>query len=128
MAASGMCNAGRIKHHLRSNISRPESTILFVGYQAHGTLGRIILEGIPEVRIHGSIYKVRARIAKINGMSAHADRTGLLHWLGHLKTKPRKVFLCHGEEQAATSLGQRIREDLGFDVQIPQYDHTVDLD
>jgi metallo-beta-lactamase family protein len=128
MAASGMCNAGRIKHHLRSNIGRPESTILFVGYQANGTLGRIILEGIPEVRIHGSMYKVRARIAKINGMSAHADRTGLLHWLGHLKTKPRKVFLCHGEEQAAMSLAQQISEGLGFDVQVPQYDHTVDLD
>jgi metallo-beta-lactamase family protein len=127
MAASGMCNAGRIKHHLRSNISRPESTILFVGYQANGTLGRLILEGAPEVRIHGSKYPVRARIEKINGMSAHADRTGLLHWLGHLKAKPKKVFLCHGEEQAAISLSQRIQDELGFDVEVPQYDHTFDL-
>ena len=128
MAASGMCNAGRIKHHLRSNISRPESTILFVGFQAHGTLGRQILEGAPEVRIHGAPQRVRAHITKINGMSAHADRTGLLHWLGHLKAKPQKVFLCHGEEQAATSLAERIHTDLGFEVEIPQYDHTFDLD
>ena len=128
MAASGMCNAGRIKHHLKSNISRPESTILFVGYQANGTLGRIILDGIPEVRIHGSMHKVRARITKINGLSAHADRTGLLHWLGHLKEKPKKVFLCHGEEQAALSLAERVKTDLDFDVEVPLYDHTFDLD
>ncbi len=128
MAASGMCNAGRIKHHLKSNISRPESTILFVGYQANGTLGRIILEGAPEVRIHGSMHPVRARITKINGMSAHADRSGLLHWLGHLKEKPNKVFLCHGEEKAALSLAERVKADLGFDVEVPLYDHTFDLE
>lgn len=127
MSASGMCNAGRIKHHLRSNISRPESTILFVGYQANGTLGRIILEGTPEVRIHGSKYPVRAHIEKMNGMSAHADRSGLLHWLGHLKAKPKKVFLCHGEEKAAISLSKQIRDQLGFDVEIPQYDEIFDL-
>jgi metallo-beta-lactamase family protein len=127
MAASGMCNAGRIKHHLRSNISRPESTILFVGYQANGTLGRLILNGVPEVRIHGSMYKVHARISKINGMSAHADRNGLLGWVGNLKTKPKKVFLCHGEEPAALALAKQIAAGPGFDVEVPSYDHTVDL-
>ncbi len=128
MSASGMCNAGRIKHHLRNNISRPESTILFVGYQANGTLGRLILEGRPYVRIHGQDRTVRAKIEKMNGMSAHADRNGLLHWLGHLKSKPKKVFLCHGEEQAAFSLAKKIRSELKFEVEIPQYDHTFDLD
>jgi metallo-beta-lactamase family protein len=128
MSASGMCNAGRIKHHLRNNISRPESTILFVGYQAEGTLGRLILEGRPFVRIHGQDRKVKARIEKINGLSAHADRTGLIHWLGHLKSKPKCVFLCHGEEEAAFSLAARIREQLGFEIQIPHYDSTFDLD
>ncbi len=128
MSASGMCNAGRIKHHLRNNISGSQNTILFVGFQARGTLGRLILEGRPFVRIHGQDRKVKAKIEKINGMSAHADRSGLIHWLGHLKSKPKQVFLCHGEEQAAISLAERIRSQLGFEVEIPQYDHTFDLD
>lgn len=123
-----MCNAGRIKHHLQANISRPESTVLFVGFQARGTLGRLILEGRPVVRIHGQDRKVKAQIEKINGMSAHADRQGLIQWLGHLRSNPKKVFLCHGEEQAALSLADRICGELNFDVDIPYYDQTCDLD
>jgi metallo-beta-lactamase family protein len=127
MSDSGMCNAGRIKHHLRNDISRTESTILFVGYQAEGTLGRLILEGRPFVRIHGRDRKVKANIEKINGLSAHADRTELIQWLSHLEAMPKRVFLCHGEEQAAFSLADRIRGQLGYEVEIPQYDQTFDL-
>jgi metallo-beta-lactamase family protein len=98
MAGSGMCTGGRIKHHLIQNIERPESTILFVGYQAKGTLGREILEK-DEVRILGNYYKVKARIEKIDGFSAHADRDELLKWLYSFKKIPEKIFLVHGEEE-----------------------------
>ena len=104
MAPAGMCNAGRIKHHLRSNISRPESTVLFVGFQAEGTLGRRLVSGEKEVRIHGRAYSVEARIEQVFGLSGHADRTGLLQWLNHFEQPPRKVFLTHGEEHAALAL------------------------
>ncbi|MCM2369848.1 TIGR00730 family Rossman fold protein [Aporhodopirellula aestuarii] len=121
MAPAGMCNAGRIKHHLRSNISRPESTILFVGFQAVGTLGRRLVDGEKEVRIHGREYRVGARIEQVFGMSGHADRTGLLQWLNHFEQPPRKVFLTHGEEHAAIALKKSIETRFGFDVSIPEY-------
>lgn len=128
MSPAGMCNAGRIKHHLRNNIGRRESTILFVGYQANGTLGRQILEGDPEVRIHGQMWRVKARIEHINGLSGHADRRGLLRWLGHLQQPPQRVFLTHGEEKAALHLADQIQQQLRWPVQIPQYCDTVTLD
>ena len=106
MAGSGMCTGGRIKHHLVHNIGRPESTLLFVGYQAKGTLGRILLEHPEEVRILGNIHKVRARIERINGFSAHADRDELLGWLSNFKKPPRKLFVIHGEEESALALAQ----------------------
>jgi metallo-beta-lactamase family protein len=121
MAPAGMCNAGRIKHHLRSNISRPESTILFVGFQAKGTLGRRLLDGEKEVRIHGRQYFVEAKINQIFGMSGHADRTGLLQWLSHFEQPPRTVFLTHGEEHAALALKQSIESRFGFVVAVPEY-------
>ena len=93
MAGSGMCTAGRIKHHLVNNVSRPESTLVFVGYQARGTLGRELVEGRKVVRIHGVRHKVKARVAQIHGFSAHADQSGLLKWLGYLRQPPRRVFL-----------------------------------
>ncbi|MEQ9408287.1 MAG: TIGR00730 family Rossman fold protein [Fuerstiella sp.] len=125
MAPSGMCNAGRIKHHLRLNISRPESTILFVGFQAHGTLGRRLVDGETEVRIHGQTYAVEAEIERIFGFSGHADRHGLLDWLDHLEVMPRQVFLTHGEEQSAFALEALIRERFGFDVLVPEYGSTI---
>ena len=106
MSTSGMCTAGRIKHHLRQNLPRANSTILFVGYQAQGTLGRQIVDGKPEVRIHGVSYPVRARVEQIYGFSGHADRTGLLHWADGFQQPPRRVFLTHGEEDAALCAGQ----------------------
>jgi metallo-beta-lactamase family protein len=127
MSTSGMCTAGRIKHHLRQNISRPESTVVFVGYQAHGTLGRRILEGEPNVRIHGRNYDVRARIAHINGFSAHGDRDDLLRWIGHFDPAPRHVFLTHGEESAALDLAGTISQRLGLDISLPHEEETVAL-
>jgi metallo-beta-lactamase family protein len=120
MSASGMCTEGRIKHHLRQNIERPESTILFVGFQAQGTLGRRILDGDPEVRIHGRSYRVRARIEQLSGFSAHGDQQDLLRWVGNLRA-PRRIFLTHGEEQAARALSEAIRARYGWEVSIPQY-------
>ncbi|MHC4211548.1 MAG: MBL fold metallo-hydrolase RNA specificity domain-containing protein [Planctomycetota bacterium] len=127
MAGSGMCTGGRVKHHLRHNISRPESTILFVGFQARGTLGRHIVAGEPEVRIHGRTYPVEARIEQLHGLSAHADRTDLMRWLGHLRSPPRGLFLTHGELRASDALADRVRGDLGWEVQVPEYGASVEL-
>jgi metallo-beta-lactamase family protein len=128
IAGSGMCNGGRIKHHLVSNISRPESTILFVGYQAVGTLGRQIVDGATTVRILGKKYKVKARIVQINGFSAHADKDELLHWLSAIKNQPRGVFVVHGEEEVANSFADYLKEKLGWNVSVPQYKDEVVLD
>jgi len=122
-----MCTGGRIKHHLKHNISRPESTILFVGYQAVGTLGRIILDGVDEVRIHGRQYPVAARVRRIHGFSAHADRKELKAWLSHLKKPPRHVFVTHGERDAAESFGKLIGDQDGWAVSVPEYGDTVEL-
>ena len=128
IAGSGMCNGGRVKHHLVSNISRRESTILFVGYQAVGTLGRQIVDGSKKVRILGNNYKVKARIVQVNGFSAHADRDELLHWLSAVRNQPRGVFVTHGEEEAAMSFAGSIKDKLGWNVSVPQYKDEVVLD
>ncbi len=121
MAGSGMCTGGRVKHHLVNNISHPESKILFVGYQARGTLGRLIVDGRQDVRIHGKTFKVRAQIAQIEGFSAHADRSGLHAWLDGLSSPPKRIFIVHGEKEGA----QRLRDDIvrtkGWNVDIPEY-------
>lgn len=127
MAGSGMCEGGRIKHHLINNISRAESTILFVGYQAVGTLGRVILERPAEVRILGQTYPVAARIAKINGFSGHADRDELLRWLGALKSPPRRLFLTHGEASVRDEFAQTVRGRFDWNVSTPGYLDAVDL-
>jgi metallo-beta-lactamase family protein len=127
MAGSGMCTAGRIKHHLVRNVSRPESTLVFVGYQAGGTLGRLLVDGEPVVRILGTQHEVRARIAQIHGFSAHADRTGLLRWLGHLKRPPRRVFLVHGEQDATNRLAEEIRTKWSWAVEVPDYQDEYEL-
>jgi metallo-beta-lactamase family protein len=121
MAGSGMCTGGRIKHHLVQNISRPESTILFVGYQAKGTLGRQILDGKSKVRILGKHYPVRARISQIQGFSAHAGRKDLFRWLDFFRTPPACLFLIHGEIEASRSLSEYIRSEKGWKVAIPRY-------
>jgi len=128
IAGSGMCTGGRIKHHLVNNITREESTILFVGYQAAGTLGRQIVNGTKRVRILGQYYPVRARIAQLNGFSAHADRDGLVRWLSSLRKPPRRVFVTHGELDASQHLAGLIRSRHGWETIVPSYQEQVFLD
>ena len=124
IAGSGMCTGGRILYHLRANLPRPESSIVFVGYQAEGTLGRAILDGAPEVEILGSIVPVRAGIWRIEGLSAHADQEILVDWALH--ADPGQVFLVHGEPQALGALAARLAS-LGYSVHIPTWHETVEL-
>jgi metallo-beta-lactamase family protein len=121
MAGSGMMTGGRIKHHLAREITRPESTLLFVGYQAAGTLGRQILEGISPVRILGQSYPVRMNIEKIDGFSAHAGMSDLQRWLDNFKSPPRHVFLTHGEEESILSLENYLHSKGGWEVSAPTY-------
>lgn len=109
VSSSGMCTAGRVKHHLKYTLPRDDSLVVLVGYQAHGTLGRHLANGGETARIHGREWPVRARVMQIHGMSAHADRAALLDWIGHFRACPRRVFLTHGEERAAVSLAAAIR-------------------
>jgi metallo-beta-lactamase family protein len=128
IAGSGMCTGGRIKHHLARHISREESTVLFVGYQAEGTLGREILDGVETVRILGSEHIVRARIARVRGFSAHADRDELLAWVTSLRTPPRRLFVNHGDPEAATGFQTFLREQTGWEVEAPDYKNEYVLD
>ena len=127
IAGSGMCTGGRIKHHLVNNISDPNSTVLFIGYQARGTLGRLLVDGITNVRIQGQPHEVRARIVQVDGMSAHADINGLQHWLNQLKHPPTKVFVVHGEEESALSFAQTLTDNHGWDAAAPKYGDSVEL-
>jgi len=128
IAGSGMCTGGRIKHHLVNNITRPQSTIMFVGYQALGTLGRQIVDGARKVRILGQKYKVKAKVVRIHGFSAHADRDELLNWLRELEAAPRGVFVVHGETESAKAFGNYVRKKTGWDVTVPAYEDEVVLD
>jgi metallo-beta-lactamase family protein len=128
IAGSGMCTGGRIKYHLISNISRKESTILFVGYQAEGTLGRLIVDGEKRVRILGEYYRVRAKIKQLNGFSSHADKNELLQWISSLENTPRHIFIVHGEEKAANHLAHAIRQNKNWEVTVPGYQDEVIID
>jgi metallo-beta-lactamase family protein len=128
IAGSGMCTGGRVKHHLVNNISRPECTIMFTGYQAEGTLGRRIVEGAKSVRIHGLPRAVRARITQVQGFSAHADRDELLRWLSKLTVNPRRIFVTHGERQAAEYFSRFLHEKTGCETAVPAYRSRVKLD
>jgi metallo-beta-lactamase family protein len=127
MAPSGMCSNGRIKHHLVHNIARPESTILFAGFQVRGTLGRQILDGNAEVRIHGRQWPVRARIAELQGISGHADRAALLRWLGAFRAPPKQLFLTHGEEHVSLGFAEHLRSTMGWQVNVPKYQDVAEL-
>jgi len=127
IAGSGMVTGGRVKHHIVNNITRPESTILFVGYQAVGTPGRILLDGSKRIRLLGQTYPVKANIEKIDGFSAHADNDGLLAWLSDIRIPPRCVFVTHGEEDAATSFAKILTEKTGWRTEVPKYKNTVEL-
>jgi metallo-beta-lactamase family protein len=126
IAGSGMCTGGRIKHHLVNNISKPESTILFVGFQATGTLGRQILDGQKQVRI-GSLHPVKANVVKINGFSAHADRDELLSWLKKMQSPPKRIFVVHGEPKSSSAFADYLRKSTGWPVVTPLYLQQIKL-
>ena len=128
IAGSGMCTGGRIKHHLVQNISRPESTVLFVGYQAEGTLGRHIIDGSKEVRILGHKHRVRAQISQLQGLSAHADKEELLQWVSAIRKGPRRVFITHGESETALSFAKFLKDTKGWNLFVPQYQDEVILE
>ncbi len=121
IAGSGMCTGGRIKHHLVHNISRSESMILFPGFQANGTLGRLIVEGARHVRILGRDHPVKATVSRIQGFSGHADRDELYGWISKIKTRPLRIFVTHGEPEAASSYAGLLRAGLGCEVVVPSY-------
>lgn len=127
ISASGMCDAGRIKHHLKHNLWRKESTILFVGYQSVGTLGRALVEGAPEVRLFGEEIQVNAEIQVLPGVSGHADNEGLMEWAGAFSEKPEKVFVCHGEPEACEVLTSRLINELKYDAMAPYSGTAYDL-
>lgn len=127
ISASGMCEAGRIRHHLKYNLWRPESTVLFVGYQAAGTLGRLILEGNKSVRIFGDEIAIKADIKFLECYSAHADQAGLMDWVRNFTSPPREIFLVHGEPESTETLARLIRIELGLNVTVPAWQQAVQL-
>lgn len=127
ISASGMCEAGRIRHHLKHNLWKENNTILFVGYQADGTLGRKLVNGASSVTLFGEEIQVKARIDNIVGISGHADRDMLLDWLGALTAPPKKVFVNHGEDIVCDSFSQTIKNKLGYDVTAPYSGDAYDL-
>ena len=126
ISASGMCTAGRIKHHLKHNISDSRNTVLFVGYQAQHSLGRVLQRGTSPVRIFGDWYPVNARIETIEGFSAHADLDELVAWFESLGGVPRRTFVVHGEEDAALSFARTLKRRFDADATAPALGQTVD--
>jgi len=127
ISASGMCEAGRIRHHLKHNLWRKDSTILFVGYQAEGTLGRQLLSGASEVRLFGEPIQVAARIVNLPGVSGHADRDGLVRWIKGFEKKPKKVFVVHGDDGVCSQFADYLVKDLGYDAYAPYSGTVYDL-
>lgn len=128
ISASGMCEAGRIKHHLKHNLWRPESSIVFVGYQAQNTLGRRIRDGEKLVKIFGEEINVSSEVYDLEGFSGHADRNGLLKWLGAFKKKPKKLFIVHGEEDAKTDFAKEVEASLSIECIIPRDGEIYELE
>ena len=127
ISASGMCEAGRIKHHLKHNLYRKESTIVFCGYQANGTLGRSILDGAKKVKIFGENIEVRAEIVKLDGISGHADQKGLIKWISHFTSPLRHVFVVHGDESVSRFFAGYLNSHLGLSSWAPTIGQTFDL-
>jgi len=127
ISASGMCDAGRIRHHLKHNLWRPECTVVFVGYQGEGTLGRTLLEGVKSVKLFGEEIAVHAQIVNFQGLSSHADRNHLLSWIQAIQApKPQHVFVVHGDREVAPFFAKTI-QGLGFTAHAPQYTEVYDL-
>ena len=127
LSASGMCEAGRIKHHLKHNLWRPECTVLFVGYQGAGTLGRALVEGASKVRLFGEEIEVRAQIRRLAGVSGHADNNGLLEWISNFDPRPERVFVTHGDDSVCDLFAGRLREELHLDSFAPYPGAQFDL-
>lgn len=127
ISASGMCEAGRIKHHLKHNLWRPECTILFVGYQAVGTLGRAIVEGAKEVKLFGEDIEIHAEIAVLTGISGHADNEGLIRWISEFEKKPKCVFVIHGEDSVTENFAERLRKEKNLNAYAPFSGTIFDL-
>jgi len=128
ISASGMCTAGRIKHHLKHNLWRKESSIVFVGYQANGTLGRRIKDGEKVVKIFGEEIRVNAKICSLEGFSGHADREGIIRWIKSFKKRPQKIFVVHGEEEATEEISRKIEEELKIKTHIPELGETLSIE
>ena len=128
LSASGMCTAGRILHHLRHGLPKPNNTVLIAGFQAQGTLGRRLVDGAKRVRIFGDDIPVRADVHTINGFSAHADRTALLNWIDGFAESPKHTFITHGEPDAAKSMSEAVSERFSGRVTIPVPGETVGLE
>ena len=127
ISASGMCEAGRIRHHLKHNLWRRECTVLFVGYQSAGTLGRSLLEGAVQVKLFGEVIEVRAEIAQLNSISGHADAEGLVKWISLFVPKPRHVFVTHGEDTVCDALKERLVKELRLSASAPYNGECWDL-
>lgn len=127
ISASGMCEAGRIRHHLKHNLWREDSTVVFVGYQVPGTLGYALLNGAKTVKLFGEEIDVCATIVRLPGISGHADRDHLTEWISAFDPQPKRVFVVHGEEKTAVSFAEHIRETAGFDAVVPYSGDTYDL-
>ncbi|MFA5081410.1 MAG: MBL fold metallo-hydrolase [Hydrogenophilaceae bacterium] len=128
ISASGMCDAGRIKHHLKNNLPRKECTVIIAGFQAQGTLGRRLVDHAPYVRIFGEPIPVRASVYTLGGLSAHADRDALLNWLARFKRAPKQTFVVHGEADTAAGFAATIRERYGWKVETPENGASYTLD
>ena len=127
IAASGMITGGRVLSYLERLIEKPETTVTLVGYQAEGTRGRKLLEGAQEIKMYGKYYPVVAKILLIESLSAHGDQNDLLNWLSALESKPTKVFLVHGENQAADELRLKVKERYGFECQVPYLGQVIEI-
>ncbi|MBE5976351.1 MBL fold metallo-hydrolase RNA specificity domain-containing protein [Lacrimispora xylanisolvens] len=127
ISAAGMCDAGRIRHHLKHNLWRPECTIVFTGYQSIGTLGRSLIDGSTDVRLFGETIQVEAHIEQMGGMSSHADMEGLIAWLNAFEEKPRQVFLVHGDDLVCNSFEQLLRKEYAYEVSAPYSGSIYDL-
>ncbi len=128
ISSSGMATGGRILHHLAQRLPHPQNTILFIGFQAEGTRGRMIMEGSPTVKIHGQYIPVNAKVESISGFSGHADYNELLAWLMGFNKAPENIFLVHGEPEASQALAEKIRQQFGWKVEIPEYGQGFELD
>ena len=126
ISSSGMCEAGRIKHHLKHNLWKRNSSIVFVGYQAEGTLGRRIRDGEKTVKIFGEEIHINAEVYTVEGFSGHADKIGLMDWLRNFKNKP-KVFVVHGEDQAKVEFAREVEETLGLECLVPEYNREYEI-